>query len=268
MARRQVWGSVAVLAAAGLLGACGSTGSSSPSPGGAGRLAASSGTVTTGTCAGVPTVSATATSQVSVTPDTLTMLLGVSTQSTNAKTALNSNNAKTTKLLGVLKQAGVTSDHLQTTGLSIYPRYAKTGKVTSYQVSNTVSATVTDIASAGATIDAAANTVGNGIQFDNLQFSVADDSSPALSARSQAVKTAEARAQAMASAAGVTLGSLCSISDQGSNDAVYGNSGYLGSAAAAPSGGSGSVPVPVEPGTQQVSATVTVVYDVSGGAGA
>ncbi len=264
MTRRRMWASVAALGAAGVtLGACGAAGSTaSGAPQGVGALAAATGTSTASSCNGLPSVSATATGTASVTPDTLTMTLGVNTHSATAKGALESNNVLTDRLLSVLRRAGVAGSGLQTTGLSIFPNYVKNGKVSGYNVSNTVTATVTKLSSAGATIDSAANQVGNGIQFDNLSFSISNDSTPALAARTQAVKMAESRAQAMASAAGVTLGPICSISDQGSYDPIFaGNSGAFSA-----SGGAGvptkAVPVPVEPGSQQVVATVTVSYEV------
>ncbi|MHB1928624.1 MAG: SIMPL domain-containing protein, partial [Acidimicrobiales bacterium] len=170
MERRQVWTSLAALAAAGLtLAACGTAGSpTSGASHGVGALAAASGTPTPTSCNGQPTVSATATGTASVTPDTLSMTLGVSTHGATAKAALDSDNAETAKLLGVLRHAGVPNADLQTTGLSIFPHYVKNGRVSGYDVNNTVTATVTKLSSAGAIIDSAANQVGNGIQFDNL----------------------------------------------------------------------------------------------------
>jgi uncharacterized protein YggE len=246
---------LALLAAGGLaLAGCGTTTAAHDA---AAVTQATTTAVTAAACSGEPTVTATASGTANAKPDTLLMTLGAQTESPKAGVALATDNAKVARLIATLRAAGVPASGIQTTGLSIYPNY-KNGVVTTYSVENTITVTLTDLSSAGSIIDRAAAVVGNGIEFDNLEFVLADDDAPALTARAAAVQAAQARAQGMATAAGVTLGPLCSISDDATPDEIA--SGNSGSFAASASSGAAA---PVESGTQQVTADVTVVYAVT-----
>lgn len=212
-------------------------------------------------CGGSPTVTATATGQVSARPDTLLMDLGVQAKAPTARAALAADDTKAARLVAVLRAAGVPAADLQTSNLSIGPDYGRHG-VTGYTVANVVAVTLTKLASANRILDEAANAVGNGVQFDNLQFALTNDTAPAIAARVSAVQRAEGRARAMAAAAGVSLGPLCSISDVSSPIAVTsGNSGFA--SAGVGSSGAAAPPTPIESGSQSVTAQVTVAYEVA-----
>ncbi|MST34386.1 DUF541 domain-containing protein, partial [Acidimicrobiaceae bacterium USS-CC1] len=212
-------------------------------------------------CGGSPTVTATATGQVSARPDTLLMDLGVQAKATTARGALVADDTKAARLVAALRAAGVPAADLQTSNLSIGPDYGRHG-VTGYTVANVVAVTLTKLASANRILDEAANAVGNGIQFDNLQFALTNDTAPAIEARVRAVQRAEGRARAMATAAGVSLGPLCSISDVSSPiTVVSGNSGFA--SAGVGSSGAAVPPTPIESGSQSVTAQVTVAYEVA-----
>lgn len=244
---------IATLAAGGLaLSACSSaTASTATSPvhaatsAGAGGCSASSAKVT-----------ATATGNVSAKPNLLTMVIDVHTKAASATTALSENNTQAQALISVLKGGGLATSDLSTSGLSISPSYGGNPlHVTGYQVDDTVSAKVHKLSSAGSLIDAAAAKLGNDMRFQGLQFSLTHDSAPSLQARSLAVRTATARARAMSTAAGKSLGALCSVTDISASSQVV-HPAYFSKSAfgvAAPA-------VPIQPGTQRVSARVRVVY--------
>lgn len=257
MVGRHAFAWTVVAAATGVaLGACGGSPAASP-PVAVTQDAAQ--TTAASVCGGAPTVSATAVGSVTVRPNTLLVDLGVRAKAATAQAALAADDAHAAKLIRILRAAGIPAVDLQTTNLSIGPDYGRKG-VTGYVVTNVVSVTDTRIASAGRILDDAANAVGNGIQFDNLQFVLTGDTSPTIAARARAVRLAEGRARAMATAAGGTLGPLCSISDDSSAGYLAGNSGYALSAGA--SGSAAAAPTPVESGNQAVTAQVTVVYEV------
>ncbi len=265
MTRRHLLASAAALAAGGLaLTACGGAPTAgrqvvSPAASPRSSLAPTSASA----CAGMPTVTATALGEVSARPDTLLLDLGVQTKAPTVAAALSSADAKAAKLVAVLRSAGVPAPDVQTTNLSIGANYDAKGVIAGFSVTNTVSVTDPEITSASRIIDSAVGAVGNSLQFDNLQFAVSNDTTPAIEARIDAVKRAEGRAEAMATAAGSRLGQLCSISD--ATSPLYyplaGSSGGLGLHSAG-SSGSAAVPTPVEAGTQTVAAQVTVVYSV------
>jgi uncharacterized protein len=201
-----------------------------------------------------PSISVQGTGKVTGTPDTLTVILGVQTQGPSAKGALDANNQKAAALIGALKAKGVAANDLQTAGLSIGPTYAaNSARITGYQVTNQVQATLHDLRAAGTVIDAAAAAVTDAVRVEQVSLSIDDDSALRALARAQAVQQAQAQAGQLAKAAGVKLGRIRSITDvpTGSPDTFY------RVPAAAPAA------VPIEAGSQQLSVLVDIVYDIA-----
>ncbi len=189
------------------------------------------------------------------TPDLLTLSLAVSASGSSAQAALSSDNSSTAAVVDALTQGGVAKADIQTTGLSIQPSYDKTGTLTGYSVSNSVVAKIHDFTTAGSVIDAAAGAAGNAVRIDSLSFSIQDPRGVQDQARQDAVHQAVSHAATMAAAAGERLGPVCSLTDNTSlsgptNDGDFAAAGRV---AATP-------PVPLEAGTQQASAQVTLVY--------
>jgi uncharacterized protein YggE len=210
---------------------------------------------------GRPTIAARGVGLVKGTPDTLQVVLGVETHSASAQDALAQNNDKANALIRTLKDKGVAAKDIQTSQLSITPNYDNQGRrITGYQVDNQVTATVHDLGGAGSLIDAAAAAVGDAVRVQSIGFSIDDDSALKAEARTQAVHLAQLQAEQMAKAAGVKLGAIRLISEVPANsptpyyDAV-GRTAGPGMAAAAPA--------PVEPGQQELSLTVDVVWDIA-----
>lgn len=191
---------------------------------------------------------------VTMTPDTVTMVLGVQTRGLSAKSALDNNTAKATALINVLKSRGVAAADLQTSQLSVNPIYdSATGRITGYEVTNQVTATLHDVGAAGGLIDAAGEAAGDAVRIQQLSFSIADDSAARGRARADAVRQAQAHAKQMADAAGVRLGRLYSITEVPANPPnPPGREGAPATAA----------PVPVEPGSQKLTVMVDVGYAV------
>jgi uncharacterized protein len=207
-----------------------------------------------------PTIVVAGTGEIKGTPDTVTLSLGVQTIGTSAVDALTSNNVSATALIATLKQRGVDAKDIQTSNLSVSPNFDKYGHITGYSVANSVTVTLHGVKGAGAIIDAAANAVGNAITFNGIALSFGDDSSRSLiaKARGDAVKQAITQARQLAAAAGVKLGAVRNIDDTGNelpqpqffgaNDLATTNAG---------------APVPIEPGSQQLSVHVAVTFAVS-----
>ncbi|MGH3888724.1 MAG: SIMPL domain-containing protein [Pseudonocardiaceae bacterium] len=188
------------------------------------------------------------------TPDTVTVVIGVQTRGQSAKGALDANNAKATALSDALKSKGVAAADLQTSQLSVNPTYdSATGRITGYEVTNQVTATLQDIGGAGGLIDAAGEAAGDAVRVQQVGFSIDDDSASRAQARADAVRQAQAQAKQTAEAAGVKLGRIHSIIEVPVNppSPVYRD--------AAPAG---AAPVPIEPGTQKLTVMVEVVYHI------
>jgi len=210
---------------------------------------------------GRPTIAARGVGLVKGTPDTLRVVLGVETQSPSAKDALAQNNQKANALVDTLKGKGIEAKDIQTSQLSINPTYDNQGRrITGYQVSNQVTATLHDIGGAGALIDAAAGVAGDAVRVQSMGFSIDDDSSLKAEARTQAVHQAQLQAEQMAKAAGVKLGGIRLITEIPANSPTPYYDNYARGAVAAPS--QAAAPAPVMPGQQELSLTVDVVWDI------
>jgi len=188
------------------------------------------------------------------TPDTLTVSLGVQTRAASAADALAENTTRTTGLLDVLRRRGVADADLRTSRLSIDPTYDQNGGITGYAVTNEVTATLRDIAGAGALVDAAAQATGDAARVDRIAFAIDDDAEPRARARGDAVRQAVTQARQLADAANVTLGPILSITEV--------TAGEPPQPAARDSAVAASAAVPIQPGTQDVSVTVEVVHAV------
>jgi len=217
----------------------------------------SPGTVAYGAAAGAK-ITVSASGVVSATPNELTLEMGASTTEPSAVAALDDNDAEVARLEAVFRANGVLPKNLQTSDLSLSPNYNNNGDVTGYQVSDTLTVTLTDLASAGSVIDAAAHAVGNDVEINSITFSVANDSGLLTTARERAMHEAEQKAATLAAAGGTSLGPIVSISESEQQPSPVIEPVF--NAAARSSGAS----VPVEAGSQQVSVNVTVVYELGG----
>jgi uncharacterized protein len=201
-----------------------------------------------------PGITARATGTVVAAPDTATVVLGVQTRDGSATAALTANSERAAAVIGVLEGAGVASADIRTSQLAVYPTTApETGRITGYEVSNQVTATLRDITAAGAVIDQAATAAGDAIRVQDIGFSIADESAARAEARTDAVRRALAQAQQLADAAGVGLGPVRSIVELAGEPPVpHRADADLAQAA-----------VPLQPGTQELAVTVEVVHEIA-----
>jgi uncharacterized protein len=206
---------------------------------------------------GAPQITVEASGQASATPDVLTIDIGVSVSDPTASSALSDANDRAATLTQALGASGVTATDIQSTDFSITPDVNASGTITGYQVSNTMLVTVHDLAGAGKAIDTAAQSVGNAIRINGLTFGLSAPGTVDGRARANAIETAAAHARAMTAAAGESLGGICSISDSTTGPFLS------GAAAGANTSEAPSAAVPLEPGIQQSTAQVTVVYAIA-----
>ena len=202
-----------------------------------------------------PSITARGVGTVTGVPDVLTINVGVETRADTAAAALEDNNGRTQAVLDLLKREGVAEADLQTADLSIYPTYNDTGtRITGYQVTNSVKVTLRDLGRSGQIIDAAAGAAGDAVRIHGLAFSIDDTSDLYATARADAVRRAKAQAEQLAEAAGVELGAVRTITEApigGQDERLQ----YAAEDAAASA--------PIQPGTQELLLTVTVVFSIS-----
>jgi len=201
-----------------------------------------------------------ATGQATATPNLLTLNIGVNVSDPTASAALSDANDKAASLSATLEQAGVANADIQTTNFSIQPNFDTKGVITGYQVSNTMLVKLHNLSASGAVIDAAARSAADAIRVNGLTFSVDDTKTVDGTARADGIQVAAAHAHSMAAAAGETIHGVCSITD---STTTYPISQDFAGAATGATAGANSASVPVQPGTQQSIAQVTVVYGLS-----
>jgi uncharacterized protein len=156
---------------------------------------------------------------VSVPPDLAQIDGGVTTEAKTAREASEANNAAMGKVLLALKSAGIEEKDFQTSRLSLQPQYAPNrsgpNAVVGYRASNRVTIKLRDVTKVAGTIDilvaAGANELGG------INFMVSTASKLLDDARERAIADARRKAEIYAKAAGVTLGSPISISEEGSS---------------------------------------------------
>jgi uncharacterized protein len=245
------------LAAAVLIGAFalgsiqGSVATASPAgPGSAGArptLAAS----TTGSAR----ITVTGTGNVTGTPNQLILAMGVQVNGSSVGSALADANNAVTRVTAVLRADGVAAADIQTSGLSIWPDYpADSQTPSSYGVSESLTATLNNLTAAGTQIDAAVRAGGNATTVSGISLNLTDTSALLATARARAVADATVKATQYAKALGEPLGPVISITDQASTQPFPVNGLYSPSAA--------KTAVPISPGSQQLSISVTVVFAV------
>lgn len=186
-------------------------------------------------------------------PDQATVQLGVSSQASTAADALKQNSADTTAVIEAIKKLGVDAKDISTSNFNVYPTYDTSGtRINGYQVNNSVTVVIRDIAASGTLLDQVVTAGANNIS--GLNFGIADASQYQADARTKAIEAARAKAEAMAQAAGVTLGDIVSINESVNYqpEMPYAR-GMVADAAMA---------VPVETGQQEVSVSVTLVYEI------
>jgi len=205
-------------------------------------------------------ITVTGTGAVSGTPDSLRLAMGVSVVQPSVTAALDGANAAAAKLQATLRQRGVADKDLQTSGVSIQPQYTDGGTgrppaVSGYEVSESLTATLRNLRTAGDTITAAAQAGGNATRVTSVSLDLTDTGQLVTAARAKAFTEAKAKAQQYAQAAGVPLGAVASISEQvsGGPSPVY---------AADVAGGAAAKSVPIAAGSQDVGVTVTVVFSL------
>lgn len=191
------------------------------------------------------------TASVASVPDRAELSFGVESQAETARAALAANAAEMRRVIAALKATGATD--VKTQSVSLSPRYTERNAVQGYVAQNSVSATIKELAKAGAVIDAAVNAGANQVYGPSL--STGDQSELYRQALKAAVVNARASAQALAAAANVSLGRVTTVIESGTGPSP------LPFAAMDKAGAVESTPI--EAGTQQISATVTVTFSVS-----
>ncbi|WP_235581620.1 SIMPL domain-containing protein [Rhodococcus sp. Leaf278] len=205
---------------------------------------------------GPPGVNVNGVGEVQGAPDTLTTQIGVQATAEDVTAAIEQANSAVTEVTDAVLAAGVAREDIQTQQVSIDPQYSGAlpggnSEISGYQATNTLQVTVRDLSRASAVLGDATSAGGNATRISGVSFKIDDDSELISDARSRAFADARERAEQYASLAGGELGDVLSITESITGQeqpASFRDSASFDTA------------VPIEPGQQTVSVSVSVKW--------
>ena len=206
---------------------------------------------------GGPGITVSGQANVAGTPDTLRLDLSVVATASSVSEALASANRSADSVQKSLLANGVERKDLQTSGLSIQPEYdylnGAAPRLKGYQVSESVSAKLRNLGRAGNAVGQAVSAGGNAMRVNGISLDLEETSALVSSARDRAFADAKAKAEQYARAAGRSLGEVMSITEDVSTPSPI-------PVPYAAMDSAKSASVPIQPGSQDVSVSVTVVF--------
>jgi uncharacterized protein YggE len=207
-----------------------------------------------------PSVRATAEAVVTARPDQAQIDIGVLTQSTTARAAAEDNARKSDAVIAALRKLLGQDADIKTISYALNPNYTypKEGgqpKISGYTASNIVQVKTSDLKQVGTIIDTAYATGANNI--NSLQFNLKNDEAVRAQALREAAAKAKAKTEAIASALGLKIIRVLFAEESGPVVRPLYAQMEMAQAKAA------DVSTPVEPGTIEVRAIVTLTVEVA-----
>jgi uncharacterized protein YggE len=207
------------------------------------------------------TVRAVGNATVTAKPDQAQISVSVNTQAATAEDAVSNDATKTEAVLNALKALIGSKGTIQTTNYSVSPQYkyeqGQPPEITGYDANHTVQLTLNDITLVGKVIDTATKSGANGV--NRIEFTVKDDARLRAEAIAKASLEARDNAEAVAKALGMTVSGVYSAETNEVNTPRPVIMPMAMSRMAAAS------PTPVEAGTVDIRASVTVYLSVVSG---
>lgn len=197
-----------------------------------------------------------ATGTVQATPDTATLMLGVSRQAPTASEAMDRASVAAQGVVDLIFETGIEERDVQTASLNLNPvwdqRNAQPSQVIGYEASTMLTVRVRDLSLLGALLDGVVSDGAN--RLNGLTFGIADTAPLEQMARADAVAKTREKAETLAAAGGVTLGPVQTIAE-GTDPGVPAPMmrGAMMEASA----------MPVVAGELDIRVSVTVVYAIT-----
>jgi hypothetical protein len=176
---------------------------------------------------------------VAAVPDSAVIRLGVSSQGKTARAASDANAKEMTVVLAAIKESGVADPN-------------KTGapRLIGFQATNQVTIKIRDIGQLPAVLDRAIAAGAN--EMSGIEFVVSEQAKLLDKARIEAIADARRKAELYASAAGMKVGRVMAISEEGPAQTPRAYQTMRAGAA-----------TPIAPGEQMLRAVVTVSYELT-----
>jgi uncharacterized protein YggE len=203
-----------------------------------------------------PDIITSASGEARVTPDRAQIHIGVQTRAATAAQAGADNARKSRAVIDAVKARGIPAEQIATSEYNLFPEYdhrepregAQGPRVIGYVANNTVRIEVRRLDQVGGVIDAALAAGAN--MVNTIQFFASNVDEARRTALGEAVSRARGDAEALARAAGGTLGELLELNTQSPPVRPVYAERMMRAAAA-------DVQTPIEPGQQTLSVWVS-----------
>jgi uncharacterized protein len=200
------------------------------------------------------------TGEATAVPDTALITLGVNKEAPTVEAAKDQVNQIINKITADVKGLGVEEKNIKTTNYTVNPNYDySTGRQTAngYSVSATIEVKMNSIEKANQAVDVA--TKDGATQVGNVQFVLDDTKQKELQnqARKEAVSEAKENAKSLADAAGIRLGRIVDVQENGDANAPQ----PLYKTAIAENATDSAPATELNPGENKVSVTISLSYE-------
>jgi uncharacterized protein YggE len=187
-------------------------------------------------------------------PDTLTADVGIEFTARDVTGAMDQTNSRQQSVIDALANAGVDRKDISTTDVSLQPQFDNAGgTITGYRAANSIRVKIHPAGTASRLLAVIVGTGGDATRINSVSYSIADDSQLVKDARAHAFADAKDRAAQYAQLSGLGLGKILSVSEA--------SGGASPTGMPAPRSGM-QASVPLEPGQQTVSFSVTAVWEL------
>jgi uncharacterized protein len=229
-------------------------------------------------------LSLTAEGQSRRTPDIALFNAGVVTQAVTATEALADNSRRMDRVIAALKRAGIAERDIQTSAISLQPRYSdperdaqilarstgrpyvpptEAARIIGYEARNTVQVRVRKLGEMGKIIDTLISEGAN--QVDGPNFTLDEPREALDEARREAVAVGRQRAELYAQATGMRVARLLSVSEGGGyypvQQAIVVTGSRIGYGGAPPP--PPPPPAPVSPGELSLGVNVSMQFELT-----
>lgn len=204
--------------------------------------------------------------EINAKPDMAIVSSGVVTEAKTARAALDANTEAMTRVVDLLRAEGIEQKDLQTSGFSVQPQYTRPRRnssgeqppprIVGYSVSNQLTVKVRDLEKLGIILDKVVSAGSN--RVNGVSFTFSNPRTLMDLARARAMEDALRKANIYVDAAGIKLGRITNISEQGS----FHPQPRFRTMARAEMAADAAAPVPMEAGQQTLSVQISVTWEL------
>ncbi|WP_414731627.1 SIMPL domain-containing protein [Williamsia sp.] len=191
-------------------------------------------------------------------PDTLRVDIGVEATGDDVSSAINAANSQITAVTDAVVNAGVPREDVQTQQVTVSPDFTNpapggSSQISGYRATNSIRVNIHELAKGSDVLKVAVEAGGDAVRISNVSFVIEDDSQLVSNAREEAFNDARGRAEQYANLSGDDLGAVLTIDETTSGQAVQASEQQRSMLDSS---------VPLEPGQQTVSFSVTVKFQL------